>query len=296
MHFASAQRAVHTAQQALHGISQTVEAEIKQAKQTGQEEAAALKTVGERKMDIARIHKKQTSMELQANREATRAAMINEHALKLREGKASSDVRRSERNLEDANRIIKRAEKVEAEDKAEKPKERKLDMKKVEQEAEHLAEKKVLTSQTSSPLPKPSIERSTTKGRGFDISRETTGSGSVVHVHHHKKSSRTIEVRTHGADNDIHDQYADKVKALEKQRVEARDTNKEAKQELQHLKSKHASTEQIQAAKQDVASSAQIVKQLEQKQEDAIAQVVAHIQDKEPTYSNNKKKSPTDHH
>jgi hypothetical protein len=76
---------------------------------------------------------------------------------------------------------------------------------------------------------------------------------------------------------DIHEEYADKVKAIEKQRVTAAQVHKEAMSVVSKLTSEGAPPTKIEAARRDVKTAAANMEKLVQQQNAAVSQVVNEI-------------------
>merc|ERR1712166_1279727 len=146
----------------------------------------------------------------------------------------------------------------------------------------------------------------------FGITHESTKTGSIVHVQHSKQRSnskprakhskprathsktKVVQVQTVGAPKDIHDRYAHKVRLIETQRLQAADSHKEAKQNLDQLMASHASPAKVAQAKADVNAAAKTMQNLLKAQTEAVAEVVKHIQNREPEYTDKRHKTPTD--
>jgi hypothetical protein len=297
---ATAQRKVHVAKTELSKITTLVETEITRAKATAEHEAAALKKVATQKMDVAMAQQKQADLEVEANQNAEAAAIDAEHVLKKREQAAANDISDTKSTLIKAKTAEKKAgetvRKVARE--GPKAKDTTLNIRKLEKKAEAISKGEAAEDSFSS----------TSEHKGVKIRRDTNDHQSNVHITIDKsamrktshssassshdeteKKKRSIRVHTYGADKDVHEQYAAKVKALEKQRLEAADNKAAAIKELRRLEASNASSDKINKAKLDVKTAHATVDRLVEQQNAAVAEVVNHI---EKTDTPNKDSKP----
>jgi len=290
---ATAQRKVHVAKTELSKITTLVETEITKAKATAEHEAIALKKVATEKMNVAMAQQKQADFEVEANQNAEAAAIEAEHVLKKREDAAANDISDTKSTLNKAKTAEKKAAETVRKVAREGPKAKDttLNIRKLEKKAEAISKGEAAEDSFSS----------TSEHKGVNIRRDTNDHQSNVHItidksamrkksrisksslHDETKKKRSIRVHTYGADKDVHEQYAAKVKALEKQRLEAADNKAAAVKELRRLEGSNASSDKINGAKLDVKTAQATVDRLVEQQNAAVAEVVNHIENTDTT-------------
>jgi len=113
------------------------------------------------------------------------------------------------------------AKKAESKVKGEKIKNKPLTMKAIREEAHKIAAGH-MDMPSAHPTPKHSSSHTTHKKKVTVSHSKGPHGNNHVHVHVHKSKDKKVQVHSHGVSASVHQQYADKVKRLEKERLAAK--------------------------------------------------------------------------
>merc|ERR1711981_1127314 len=264
---ASVHHDVFSARAALGKISKMVEKEIAAAKKVATKEAGALKQVAGERYKVAEHKLKENEDKARAASVAERSAERKQKGLVGKVGGINADIangRSTVKNAQNAKNAAKAAkEKVQKQKVMVGP----LTMPKMTAAAKAIARGEhpmpSATHPTHPPPPHPTHHLHNAK-KSVTIKHDQSGGASHVHVY----------VHTHGAKQNIHNQYASKVKRLEGERLKAKGIYHEAEAKLARVKASGGNTA---AAQNDVNTAAANLKKLVAAQHAAVNAAVNQV-------------------
>jgi len=279
---AAAHHKVITARAALAKLSKEVEKEIGVAKKTAGDEAVALKKVAKDRHTIAVAALKEAQAQYDAMKTKTNSASNIENGFKSNLKGAKGDLSSSKDTLKHAKHVEASAKKAESKIGAAKIKNKPLTMKAIREEAH-----KIAAGQKDMPsahqAPKKSHTKTSSKKK-VTLSRKQSPNGNAhVNVHVSKTKDKKVQVHSHGVSKHVHQKYADKVKALEKERLAAKAKYKAEESKLKTLKKDpHANKAEIASTQAAMRTAQSNVQKLAQAQQSAVENAVNLVTSNKP--------------
>merc|ERR1711988_756834 len=270
---------VIAARKELAKISALVEKEIGAAKKVAQKEASALKTVAQERANVAGHKLKEAQNKAGAASVAEASAVSKEKALLGKINGVNGEIAAGRGTVKNAKNVEDQAKKAEGVVKGTKVSVGPLSMPKLKEEAKRIAS-------GQSPMPNAhTVPHSAHKhinalhnglhpGKPHSATIQHETSGGAAHVH--------VYVHSHGVKQDVHNQYAEKVKKIEKERLQAKAIYHSSEAKLAKLKSAGASPGEIAKAQSDVNTAAANMKKFVAAQHSAVMQAVNAVKGSKP--------------
>merc|ERR1711934_1233790 len=264
---ASVHHDVFSARAALGKISKMVEKEIAAAKKVATKEAGALKQVAGERYKVAEHKLKENEDKASAASVAERSAERKQKGLVGKVGGINADIANGRATVKNAQNVKNAAKAAKEKVQKQKVMVGPLTMPKMTAAAKAIARGEhpmpSATHPTHPPPPHPTHHLHNAK-KSVTIKHDQSGGASHVHVY----------VHTHGAKQNIHNQYASKVKRLEGERLKAKGIYHEAEAKLARVKASGGNTA---AAQNDVNTAAANLKKLVAAQHAAVNAAVNQV-------------------